>query len=492
MLTNCPERVFLQIGEDCPDDANFKDLEGVTWCAHGVEDNDIEYFRADAVSAAVFKVLADVERSADARHDPHLASFKMALEEVRTRLGTSELQLTETLSEQATARESQAVILAYLAQASAQVIPSGPEMMKALWGSHIDSSKEGVGESTESGPGPQAESMDLTNDDILTIFANTRGTTASDYLLKVAKRIIELSPSPRTPVDSLTWSTVARALLASEGRSASDFIHGTAKLAAFPTKCPITHRDFFMVLEHPELGLLPTYGGPFDSYTIPEMEGAPTDEIHERGLFVHRYDHDRGHWVDDESINLRVIDESALYEMQQAAIDCGDKGQDANAVTTPATVRGQRANAEALQKLFDIFGVGSAARTLPVLLTNVANAHRRSTCLAAVEREFFTVGSESVDGTDEPGEECHLNWGAEPEAYADQFRSELQRLVAQTIATQQRNSASLVELDIPGLRSAIRMLTPNMRDWIGKALDRLEAGGVAEAASATSASSSSA
>ncbi|MBA9859186.1 hypothetical protein [Ralstonia insidiosa] len=492
MLTNCPERIFLQIGDDCPNNADFKDLEGVTWCEQSIDDNDIGYLRADAVAAAVFKVLADVEAIARDRTDPHWAGFQTAIEEVRTRLGTSELQLTEALGEQATARESQAVISAYLAQASAQTIPSAPEMMKALWGSYAALPTEEMGKPTESGTATRAEPVELTNDDVLSIFANTRGANASDYMLKVAATIIERSPSARTPADSLTWSTVARAVLVSEGGAANDFVHAKAKLAEFPAKCPITRRDFFMVMEHPELGLVPTYGGPFDSYTIPEMEGKPTEEFHERGLFVHRYDHDRGEWVDDESISLRVIDENTLWEMQQAAARGEDTGQQGNAATTLGAVQLPGASAEALQQLFDIFGVGSAARTMPVLLTNVANANRRSMCLAAVEREFFTVESESDDGTDEPGQECHLNWGAEPQAYVDQFRSELQRLIAEAVARTHRNTTALAELDIPGLRSAIRMLTPNMRDWIGKVLDSLESRDADDAAPATTASSSAA
>ena len=245
MLTNCPERVFLQIGDDCPDDANFEALKGVTWCARGVAGNDIEYLRADAVAAAVFKVLADVEALARARNAPHLAGLEMALDEVRTRLGTSELRLTKMLGEQAAVRESQAVISAYLAHASTQVLPSGPEMLKALWGDGTEPVAEEEGALRETGSRPQV-----------------------------------------APVEP-----------ANGGTSTSELVHGAAKLAGFPAKCPITHRDFFMVLEHPELGLIPTYGGPLDSYTMPEMEGRPDDEFHERSLFVHRYDHDRGEWV---------------------------------------------------------------------------------------------------------------------------------------------------------------------------------------------------
>lgn len=89
------------------------------------------------------------------------------------------------------------------------------------------------------------------------------------------------------------------------------------ELASFPDKCPITRRPFFMVLEHPELGLVPTYGGPYDSYTIPHMEGQPDQLFHERELACHRYDHDLGSWhVDEEGIPLRIVHEDVLNELQ--------------------------------------------------------------------------------------------------------------------------------------------------------------------------------
>jgi hypothetical protein len=88
---------------------------------------------------------------------------------------------------------------------------------------------------------------------------------------------------------------------------------------AYPDKCPITRRDFFMLIEHPTLGLVPTYGGPFDSYTIPHMEGAADQLWHERELICHRFDHDEGYWMDDvmgvETIPMRVISEGALNEL---------------------------------------------------------------------------------------------------------------------------------------------------------------------------------
>ncbi len=88
-----------------------------------------------------------------------------------------------------------------------------------------------------------------------------------------------------------------------------------------PEKCPITRRDFFMVIEHPELGLVPTYGGPFDSYTIPEMGGEPTQPWHERPLHCERYDHDGGYWIEGgEDIPMRIINEDVLDDIQEKAV----------------------------------------------------------------------------------------------------------------------------------------------------------------------------
>lgn len=85
------------------------------------------------------------------------------------------------------------------------------------------------------------------------------------------------------------------------------------------TACPVTGRPYFMHLTHPELGQVPTYGGPYDSYTAPYAEGDPLDPWHERELTVHRYDHDRGHWVEDEGIPLRIIHEEVLFKLEEDA-----------------------------------------------------------------------------------------------------------------------------------------------------------------------------
>lgn len=69
-----------------------------------------------------------------------------------------------------------------------------------------------------------------------------------------------------------------------------------------PDVCPINGRKFFMWIEHEKLGYVPTYGGPFDSYTIPTRDSS--------GEFsCERYDHDIGGWVDGEFIGLYLIDD---------------------------------------------------------------------------------------------------------------------------------------------------------------------------------------
>lgn len=55
--------------------------------------------------------------------------------------------------------------------------------------------------------------------------------------------------------------------------------------------CPITHRPYFMHIEHPDLGDVPTYGGPLDSYTVPE----PDEDGH---FHSEHYCHDRGDWIE--------------------------------------------------------------------------------------------------------------------------------------------------------------------------------------------------
>lgn len=67
--------------------------------------------------------------------------------------------------------------------------------------------------------------------------------------------------------------------------------------ADVPATCPVTGMRFFtMVYAQDSDELVPTYGGPFDSYTIPTQDGNG-DWIREH------YDHDEGGWVDAEVLS---------------------------------------------------------------------------------------------------------------------------------------------------------------------------------------------
>lgn len=80
-----------------------------------------------------------------------------------------------------------------------------------------------------------------------------------------------------------------------------------------PDVCPITGLPFFMWIEHHETGqMVPTYGGPYDSYTIPVW--------HEDGSYCReRYDHDNGWWVTDE------IDDFGVKIVSDQAFVCDDR-----------------------------------------------------------------------------------------------------------------------------------------------------------------------
>ena len=62
----------------------------------------------------------------------------------------------------------------------------------------------------------------------------------------------------------------------------------------WPFKCPITGREYWGHVTHPEHGSVPTYGGPFDTYMIPERTGeiGADDE-----WTVERYDQDAAEWL---------------------------------------------------------------------------------------------------------------------------------------------------------------------------------------------------
>ena len=80
-----------------------------------------------------------------------------------------------------------------------------------------------------------------------------------------------------------------------------------------PQECPITGAPFFCWMEHPIDGWVPTYGGPFDSYTIPTRQVPKgCDNVSNVEFSRTRYDHDWGGWSDDETLSLRLIEEEDI------------------------------------------------------------------------------------------------------------------------------------------------------------------------------------
>lgn len=95
-----------------------------------------------------------------------------------------------------------------------------------------------------------------------------------------------------------------------------------------PDFCPVTLRPFFMWIEHPELGEVPTYGGPFDSYTLaqpsnlPDAGSIPRNEVEYECL---RYDHDEGAWVEYELTAMTVISEDEFLRLSDRdALNTGE------------------------------------------------------------------------------------------------------------------------------------------------------------------------
>ncbi|EER8554724.1 ead/Ea22-like family protein [Escherichia coli] len=89
-----------------------------------------------------------------------------------------------------------------------------------------------------------------------------------------------------------------------------------------PDICPITGRTFFMWIEHPTLGNVPTYGGPLDSYTIPTKDG-------DGEFSCERYDHDFGGWVESECLGLYLIDDREqcrVYELEERVKELETRG----------------------------------------------------------------------------------------------------------------------------------------------------------------------
>jgi hypothetical protein len=111
----------------------------------------------------------------------------------------------------------------------------------------------------------------------------------------------------------ISRQTQFRKLKAAEKRTAELSKAASVSSQWKPDVCPITGRKFFMWIDHPTLGYVPTYGGPFDSYTIPARDS-------DGEFSCERYDHDLGNWREGECVGLYLIDDDELcrvYKLEQ-------------------------------------------------------------------------------------------------------------------------------------------------------------------------------
>lgn len=97
-------------------------------------------------------------------------------------------------------------------------------------------------------------------------------------------------------LNPLQWGKVIRVVWTASAKCASpaplpveNASSGEVPIA--PPNCPITGSKFWGNAEHPQLGVVALYGGPFDSFTIPKVDI-------DGELRSERYDQDSGRWVE--------------------------------------------------------------------------------------------------------------------------------------------------------------------------------------------------
>ena len=129
-----------------------------------------------------------------------------------------------------------------------------------------------------------------------------------------------------------------------------------------PEACPITGRPFFMTIDGKA-----TYGGPFDSYTIPRRDD-------DGSLTCERYDHDRGGWVDSEGLWLHVVSEETIAELDEKAASA-----EARATTAEAALSGY----ESL--VGDLMGATGTDNIASAVKAAVAAVERKKTLREALQ-----------------------------------------------------------------------------------------------------------
>lgn len=77
VVSTAPERIYLIIGEECPDSARFKDLTDVSWCEDKIDSNAIPYVKAaiaESELAEVREQVEDARRTGQYWKDEHAAA----------------------------------------------------------------------------------------------------------------------------------------------------------------------------------------------------------------------------------------------------------------------------------------------------------------------------------------------------------------------------------------------------------------------------------
>lgn len=142
--------------------------------------------------------------------------------------------------------------------------------------------------------------------------AETRKRSIHDRCCVKAAHALDLpvacfSGVVESAVDTLIerWAAERETHAATKAELAADHT-SASNVSAHPSHCPVTGRPFFMVIETEGGDSVATYGGPYDSYTIPEWN---QDDREFRG---ERFDHDKGAWVEGgEPYSFKFIDSDA-------------------------------------------------------------------------------------------------------------------------------------------------------------------------------------
>lgn len=146
-----------------------------------------------------------------------------------------------------------------------------------------------------------------------------------------------------------------------------------------PDVCPITGRMFFMWIEHETLGYVPTYGGPFDSYTIPTRDSSGE-------YSCERYDHDFGGWREGECIGVYLTDDDEqcrVYELEQHIAELESKNGNLRTIAHEQNGLAIRANLDSINDAVEMDG----------LQKRIAELEARTVTLPDRKSELFWPGN---------------------------------------------------------------------------------------------------